>query len=295
MSLDRTGNFALTAFNLPSSVTVHRINRDGTIGALVTQPAPLDTGIYAHQILASPDNRAVILVTRGNDPAGGRPEDPGALKIFRFNDGVLSNLASVAPGGGYGFGPRHLDFHPTQPWVYVARERENKLDVYRLDGERLSAAPLFVKDTLGEPRNLRGRQAAGTVHVHPNGRFVYVANRASATVPFEGQPVFQGGENTIAVYAIDQSSGEPTMIQNIESRGYHVRTFALDASARLMVTATIAPINVRDGSSIVSVPARLSVFRVGDDGTLDFVRKYDVETNGKFQWWMGMVGLPGRG
>jgi 6-phosphogluconolactonase len=248
MSLDRTGDFALTAFNLPSGVTVHRINRDGTIGALMKQPGPLDTGIYAHQILATPDNRAVILVTRGNDPAGGKPEDPGALKVFRFNDGVLSNLAAVAPGGGYGFGPRHLDFHPTQPWVYVGRERENTLDVYRLAGESLSAAPVFVKDTLGEPRNLRGRQAVGAVHVHPNGHFVYVANRASATVPFEGTPVFQGGENTIAVYAIDRSSGEPTMIQSIEARGYHVRTFALDASARVMVTATIAPINVLDGS-----------------------------------------------
>lgn len=295
MSLDRTGDFALTAYNLPSGVTVHRINRDGTIGPLVKPAAPLDTGIYGHQILATPDNRAVILVTRGNDAAGGTPEDPGALKVFRFADGVLSNLASVAPGDGYGFGPRHLDFHPTQPWVYVARERENKLDVYRLDGERLSAAPLFVKDTLGEPRNPRGRQAAGAVHVHPGGRFVYVANRASATVPFEGQAVFQGGENTIAVYAIDHGSGEPTMIQSSESRGYHVRTFALDASGRVMVAATIAPMNVRDGSSIVSVPACLSVFRVGSDGTLDFVRTYDVETGGKFQWWMGMVGLPGTG
>jgi 6-phosphogluconolactonase (cycloisomerase 2 family) len=285
----------LTAYNLPSSVTVHRIDRDGTVGALVKQPAPLDTGIYAHQILATPDNRVVILVTRGNDPAGGKPEDPGALKVFRFDDGMLSNLASVAPDGGYGFGPRHLDFHPTQPWVYVARERENKLDVYRLEGERLSATPLFEKDTLIEPRTAGGRQAVGTVHVHPNGRFVYVANRASATVPFEGQPVFQGGENTIAVYAIDPTRGEPTMIQSVEARGYHVRTFAFDPSARVMVAATIAPVNVREGSRIVSVPACLSLFRVGADGRLGFVRRYDVETNGKFQWWMGMVGLPGRG
>jgi len=37
------------------------------------------------------------------------------------------------------------------------------------------------------------------------------------------------------------------------------------------------------------------VFRVYDDGTLDFVGTDDVETNGKFQWWMGMVDLPGRG
>ena len=293
MSLDATGNFALTAYNLPSSITVHRINHDGTIGAQVKQPAPLDTGVYAHQIRATPNNRAVILAARGNNPAGSKPEDTGALKVFRFNDGVLSNLASIAPGGGYGFRPRHMDFHPRQPWVYVVREAENKLDVYRIEGDSLSASRLFVKDTLGEPQNIRGRQVASAVHVHPNGRFVYVNNRASDTVQFEGKPVFQGGENTISVYAIDQSSGEPTMIQCIESRGYHVRTFALDASASMMVTATIAPINIRDGSHIVRVPACLSVFRAGSDGKLDFVRKYDVETNGKFQWWMGMVGLPG--
>jgi len=31
-------------------------------------------------------------------------------------------------------------------------------------------------ETLAEPNNIRARQAAGTVHVHPNGRFVYGAN-----------------------------------------------------------------------------------------------------------------------
>jgi 6-phosphogluconolactonase (cycloisomerase 2 family) len=291
MSLDRAGHFALTAYNLPSGATVHRIHPDGTLGPPVAQPANLDTGIYAHQILATPDNRAVILVARGNDPAGGKPEDPGALKVFRFADGVLSNAASVAPGGGYGFGPRHLDFHPTRPWVYVSRERENKLDVYRLDGDGLSPAPLFVRDTLGEPRTPGGRQAAGTVHVHPGGRFVYVANRASATAPVEGRPVFLGGDNTIAVYAIDPTSGEPTLIQSADSRGYHVRTFALDPGGRLMATATIAPIDVREGAGVARVPAGLSLFRVGGDGRLAFVRTYDVETGGKFQWWMGMVGL----
>jgi 6-phosphogluconolactonase len=74
-----------------------------------------------------------------------------------------------------------------------------------------------------------------------------------------------------------------------------VRTFALDPSARLLVAATIAPMKVREESRIVSVAACLSLFRVENDGRLDFVRKYDVETNGKFQWWMGMMGLPGRG
>ena len=49
---------------------------------------------------------------------------------------------------------------------------------------------------------------------------------------------------------------------------------------------------MRDGDQIKTVMAGLSVLRIGDDGKLEFVRKYDVETGGKIQYWMGIVGLP---
>src|ERR1700704_5523572 len=132
-SVDHAGQYLLIAYNDPSAVTVHRINADGTIGEAVKQPGKLDTGIYAHQIRAVPSNQMVILVTRGNNAEAGKPEDPGAIKTFDFKDGVLTPLASIAPGNGLGFGPRHLDFHPTQPWVLVSIERQNKLYVYGLD------------------------------------------------------------------------------------------------------------------------------------------------------------------
>ena len=32
---------------------------------------------------------------------------------------------------------------------------------------------------------------------------------------------------------------------------------------------------------------------LADDGKLELVRKYDVELNGKLQWWTGMMKLPG--
>src|SRR4051794_38125656 len=67
VSVDRTGAFLLTAFNYPSGVTVHRINRDGTLGERVSQPAPPDGGIFAHQIRTTPSNRSAVLVTRGNN------------------------------------------------------------------------------------------------------------------------------------------------------------------------------------------------------------------------------------
>jgi hypothetical protein len=39
------------------------------------------------------------------------------------------------------------------------------------------------------------------------------------------------------------------------------------------------------------MPAGLSVFRIGDDGKLTFVRKYDIDVGGKTMFWMGMVQL----
>jgi 6-phosphogluconolactonase len=289
LCVDATGGYIVTAYNNPSSMTVHRIAADGTIAAEVKQAVDLDTGIFAHQVRFTPSNAGVILVTRGNNAAPGKAEDPGALKLFRFRDGLLTNLASIAPAGGYGFGPRHLDFHPTQPWVYVSLERQNKIQLYTLQGERLSAEPVFTKDTLQEPANVRPRQLGGTIHVHPNGRFVYVANRADYKVDFSGTAVFGGGENSIVVYAIDPRTGEPQLIQHIEPGAFHVRTFAIDPSGRLLVAASIIPMTVRDGSKVANVPAGLSMFRIGDDGKLEFVRKYDVETGDKTQFWMGIV------
>jgi len=41
------------------------------------------------------------------------------------------------------------------------------------------------------------------------------------------------------------------------------------------------------------VPASLAVFRIGDDGKLGFVRKYDVDVGDRTLFWMGMVQLRG--
>jgi 6-phosphogluconolactonase len=286
MATDIPSEHVLVAFNNPPGVRVYRINADATLGAEVPQSPDIDPGIFPHQVLAMPDNRHVILAARGHDAAGGRPEDPGALKVFRYDAGVLRGEASIAPNGGYGFGPRHLDFHLAEPWVYVSLERQNALAMFTHEAGRLAAAPVFQENTLLEPGNIRGHQLVGTVHVHPSGRFVYVANRASSTVKKDGKQVFAAGENTIAAFAIDQASGKPVPIQHADTRGIHCRTFHIDPSGRLMVCAHIMGLPLADGSE---VPPRLTLFRIGDDGRLSFARSYDIETNGRFMWWMGMV------
>jgi len=105
--------------------------------------------------------------------------------------------------------------------------------------------------------------------------------------------VFAGGQNAIAVYAINRETGEPSLIQNIDTRGSTPRTFALDPSGRILVAANQSAMLVRDGQGVKAVPASMGVYRVRDDGKLDYVRKYDVETDGaKSLFWMGLVSLP---
>ena len=291
MTTDIPSEHILVAFSNPSGLCVYRINRDGTPGAEIGQPEAVYPGIYAHQVRVRLDNKKVILISRGHDATASKAEEPGGLHVFDFRDGHLTAQVSIAPNGGYGFGPRHLDFHPAKPWVYVSLERQNRLDVFAFHDTTLMAVPVFQAGTLAEPGNIRGRQAAGTVHVHPNGHFVYVANRASSTIESDGERVFAGGENTLAVYAIDPQTGEPNPIQHVDTHGIHCRTFHIDPTGRLLVAAHIMGLSVKDGAATRAVPACLSLFRIGNDGKLDFVRKYDVEVGERTMWWMGMVEL----
>ena len=91
-SVDVNGEYVLVAYNFPSGFSVHRIKADGSIGDAVTQADTLEKGIYFHQIRATPGNKSVIVVARGNNPEGGKPEDPGSLHVYGFKDGRLSNI-----------------------------------------------------------------------------------------------------------------------------------------------------------------------------------------------------------
>src|SRR4029450_4861049 len=275
MTLDHESRHMLVAFNAPSSLRVYRIHTDFTPGEEVLQ-GTMDAGIYAHQVRVTPDGRHVVLVTRGNEGTAQRPEDPGALMVFDYENGILSNEYKIAPNGGRGYGPRHLDFHPTKPWMYVSIETQNQIHVHRLQDGKPLPEVVFNKTTLLEPNNHRSRQAASAVHVHPNGRFVYGANRSQDVVDFNGKKVYKGGEKSLGVHAISQETGEPTAIQHIETQKFHPRTFHIDPSGRMLVAQHNLPLDVRDGDNVRTVSAGLSVFRMNEDGRLTVARTYDI-------------------
>lgn len=72
-------------------------------------------------------------------------------------------------------------------------------------------------------------------------------------------------------------SSEPTPIQHIETQKIHPRTFHIDPTGPLLVAQRNLPVNVLDVDAVRTLAAGLSGFRIGDDGTSTFVRKYDIE------------------
>jgi 6-phosphogluconolactonase len=292
LTLDPSGRFILVAYNMPSAVTVHALLENGFIGQEVRQELPVDTGIYAHQVRAAPSGNLVVLSARGNDPGPGSPADPGSLHVFRFQEGQLSPLAVVTEGNGLQFGPRHVEFHPSRPWLYVSMERSNQLLVYGVGEDGITPRPLFVRDTaLQCARSKAPVQYLGPIHLHPDGRHLYLVNRSDSMRDFAGAKVHADGENTVACFTLDPATGEPKLIQTIDTQSFHCRTFAIHPNGRMLVTAAVAPLAVREGEGIRIVPAGLTVFRIEQDGTLTFARKYDIEASGRPVFWCGMVSL----
>ncbi len=295
ITVDHGGEYLLAAFNNPSSIAVYRLNANGSIGDEVEQTAPLDAGVYAHQIRVMPSGRAVILPARGNEGVPGRRnEDLGALKIFDYANGQLTNKQSVAPNGGRDFRCRHVEFHPSGQWVYVVIEAQNELHTFSIDNDRLSAEPVFVTNLLASSTQSRPGQAASAIRMHPtNGSTLYVANRGRGTEVFRGEEVIsEDMENSIAVLAVDPRTGEPRLIQSADPQSLDVRMFALHPDGRSLVATSHeadGPIKRRNGDGIEVVPPRIVLFSIEPDGRLTFQYKQDVQTDGLFQLWCGDV------
>ena len=289
MCIDPSGRFAINAHNYPvCGLSVHALNQDGLIQEKLPEVSHLQFGIYPHQVMTFPSGQHVMIVDRGNKASADKPEEPGALRTYRFDNGILSQAQVVAPHGGFGFGPRHVSFHPKAPWVYVCDERFNRLYMFRFKDDQLEHQAAYCQEILMQPNLVRPRQIAGPIHVHPKGHVVYVANRSDHSIEENGVNVFNGGENNIAVYQINPESGRPDLIQHIDTQSFHVRTFAIDPNGRFLITASIKPLSIKKEGGLEVIPARLTVFRILVDGQLEFLSTHDIATTGhQMQYWVG--------
>jgi len=167
-------------------------------------------GPHAHWIETSADNRFAIAADLGLDQ----------LLIYRFgtSGSLIPNdppAAKLEPGAG----PRHVAFTPEQKFAYAINELQSSVTAFSYDTRRGVLKPFQTISTL--PEGFTGTNHAAEIHVDPEGRFLYASNR---------------GHDSIALFAIDRSTGRLTPRGHFPSGGKTPRNFALDPTgSRLLV------------------------------------------------------------
>lgn len=293
LSIDAAGQYLVLAHNMTSTVSSVRLNADGTLGEIVAQPAPVEVGFFAHQALFDRSSAHVIVPGLGSAASDQAPERPGTLAVFGFDGGRLTRTQSLELEPG--LGARHLDYGAAH--VYVAVERGNRLRTYGYAKGVLQPEPSFDVSTLPGPSEERLRQRAGAIHLHPNGKALYLTNRANQTTraaaPGGETDVFLGGINDIVFYQLDPASGEPREVERYDTHGFEPRTFSIEPEGEFSFVGNQSARNVLrpDGSS-EAVPRSIAVFRIQADGRLVYQRKYDVAGGDVF--WLGSLALPER-
>ena len=110
---------------------------------------------------------------------------------------------------------------------------------------------------------------------------------------FEGKRVLRAGENTIAVFSINQETGEPILIQSADTRGIFPRTFAVDASGGASLPS---PTRIQWPCGGIERQHRTRAADSVPDrrnGKLVFAHQYDFQTGGSVSlFWTGIVSLP---
>ena len=223
--VDATGQYVLAANYASGGVVVIPIQADGSLGPSTDYVQHEGSSInpqrqqepHAHSINLDGSNKYALVPDLGIDK----------VVIYEFDvaSGTLKpNSAQPWARTKSGAGPRHLDFHPNQRFVYVGNELDSTVIVFEFDASKGTLKEIQTLSTLPDGYDESGAEKSwvADVHVHPNGKTVYVSNR---------------GHDSIAIFDIDQDSGELTSTGYTSTQGKYPRNFAVDPEGNFLVAA----------------------------------------------------------
>ena len=254
---DRTGRWLLAASYGAHLVSVNPIGADGRVG----EPSQvIPTARNAHAIITDKTNRFVFVPHLGTDQ----------LFQFTFDEGSGRLSASTPPllQLRAGTGPRHLVMSPDNRFVFLLNELTATVSTLEHSAgilkeiHSVSALPPGSKLRPGMPRPQQGRDVSGDVwasdlHLTPDGRFLYAAERTGST---------------ISAFAVNTASGRPTYVDSIETEK-QPRGFRIDPTGRFMVVS---------GEKSETI----SSYAIGPDGALRLIGKVPT---GKGSNWVEIV------
>ncbi|WP_226482812.1 lactonase family protein [Natrinema amylolyticum] len=245
VSVDATGRYAFVANYQGATVAAYPLADDGRLGEAADVVAHEGSGPdperqaapHPHAIAPGPENRFCYVPDLGTDRIEiYRPDESSALRPTE------AEPVTARPGAG----PRHIAFHPTEPYCYVVEELESTVSAYKRDPRTGGLVSIDRTSTL--PAAFDGDNESADVHVHPSGRWVYVSNR---------------GHDSVGVFAVDAATGRLESVDHEPTRGETPRDIALAPDGSVLLACN------QHGDSVVS-------FAIDGAGRLEFVAALDV-------------------
>jgi 6-phosphogluconolactonase len=255
LSIDQRGKMIVTAQYGGGSVAAFAVNENGSLRgrtALIDHEG--GSGVvegrqdasHAHWAGFSPDQRFVLVPDLGLDQ----------VVVYRADVDQAQLTPAGAANAPPGAGPRHMKFHPNGKWVYVLNELNLSVSVFAYDTETADMNMLQTIPTVSKEELAREQfSSCSEIRIHPNGKFVYAANR---------------GHDTITVFAIEPD-GRLREVQNEHVRGATPRNFNLAPSGKWLLAAgqdshTLASFAVDEATgritynrSVISTPTPICV------------------------------------
>jgi 6-phosphogluconolactonase len=221
LAIDATNRFLAVANYASGSLALLPINQDGSLAprtdlaSTTGTPGPHrveQASSHPHHCPFDRTGRFIVVPDKGLD------------KVFVYRlDIAQGKLVPADPpevAARAGAAPRHVDCHPRLPYAYVINELDSTVTTYQFDPEQRSLKAIQVMTTL--PPSYTGNNTGAEIVVAPSGRFLYGSNR---------------GHDSIAIFAIDQTSGGLTPVGWEPTRGRTPRFIALDPSGESLYAA----------------------------------------------------------
>jgi 6-phosphogluconolactonase len=266
--LDRTGRYLLGASYGAHLVSVNAVARDGKVSEPI-QVIP--TGRNAHAIITDRTNRYVFVPHLGTDQIFQFRLDAKTGKLTANTPPVVQMKAMT--------GPRHIIMSPDNKFAYLLNELTATVTTLSLDAKTglltevgsASALPADSKLVPGAPRGAVGvpGQAprdtsndiwASDLHVTPDGKFLYAAERTSSS---------------IGAFSVDTATGKLTYLSSTPTEK-QPRGFRIDPKGRYMVVS---------GEKSETI----SLYEIdGGSGALKLLHKYPT---GKGSNWVEIIGF----
>jgi 6-phosphogluconolactonase len=220
VTVDKTGKWVLTGNYTGGNLSAFPVNKEGGLshyaqliqhtGSSINKSR--QTKPHVHATFFSPDDKYVLVPDLGIDK----------VMVYQFNPSLKKPLkpaampfAVSAPGSG----PRHLDFHPNQRFVYVLEELSGTIKVYRYTDGFMTGLQTIAT----HPADYTGEPGSADIHVSPDGKFLYASNR--------------GEENNLAIFSIDQQSGKLTAKGYQAIPGAGPRNFTITPNGNFILVA----------------------------------------------------------